>query len=129
MIYRLVELSEHQVQSTFFKWVRIAEKQYPALRLMFAVPNAAKRSFKLAAMLKAEGMRHGVPDVLLPVARYPFIGLAIEFKKPDGKNPTGKLSDYQIEFIDFLVKENWLVCVLDDAEEAIRITKNYLDIK
>lgn len=91
---------------------------------MFAVVNAAKRSFKLAAMLKAEGMRAGVPDVLLLVARNGFTGLAIEFKKPGGK-----LSESQVEFIDRLVKEGWLVCVISDAEEAIRVTKNYLGIK
>jgi hypothetical protein len=97
---------------------------------MFAVPNGGKRGIKTAVTLKAEGLRPGVPDVMLPVARGCFTGLAIEFKKPDKlKKPEGKLSQDQIEYIDQLVNEGWLVCVLDDVEEAIRIVKNYLGIK
>lgn len=116
--------TEHQIQSAFFSWVRIAMKQTPVLELMFAVPNAAKRSYKIAAMLKAEGLRAGVPDVIFPVARSGFNGLAIEFK-----TTIGKLSAEQAYYTKELVKENWLFCMLTDAEEAIRIVKNYLGIK
>lgn len=91
---------------------------------MVAIPNAAKRSYKIAAMLKAEGMRKGMLDVLFLVARKGFAGLAIEFKKVGGK-----LTPEQLEYIDLLQKENWFVMVLTDAEEAIRLVKNYLDIK
>lgn len=90
---------------------------------MVAIPNAAKRSYKLAAMLKAEGMRKGMLDVLFLVSRKGFAGLAIEFKKVGGK-----LTPEQLEYIDLLQKENWLVMVLTDAEEAIRLVKNYLGI-
>lgn len=124
MIYRKLEASEHDIQSAFFKWVKLAEKTNPVLRLMFAVPNAGKRGYKTAAMMIAEGLRSGVPDMLLPVARGGFTGLAIEFKKPGGK-----LSENQKEFIDLLVKEGWLVVVMTDTEAAIRTVKDYLNIK
>lgn len=123
MIYRKLEASEHDIQSAFFRWVRLAEKINPALRLMFAVPNAGKRGYKTAAMMLAEGLRSGVPDMLLPVPRNGFTGLAIEFKKPGGK-----LSDNQKDFIDLLISENWLVVVMTDTEAAIRTVKDYLGI-
>lgn len=124
MIYRKLEPSEHDIQSTFFSWVRVAEKVYPVLGLMHAVPNAGKRGYKTAAMLIAEGLRKGVPDIMFPVARRGFTGLAIEFKKPGGK-----LSTEQKEYIEKLVKENWLVAVETDAEAAIKMVKNYLGIQ
>lgn len=119
------ETSEHQIQSAFIKEIRILEKQYPELKTLFAVPNAAKRSFKLAAMLKAEGMLSGVPDIVLPVSRKGFSGLMIEFKKPI----TGKLTKEQGDYIELIVKENWLVVVMTDAKAAIDVVKNYLGIK
>lgn len=123
LIYKKLEPSEHDIQSAFFRWVRIAEKVHPVLCTMFAVPNAGKRGYKTAAMLIAEGLRKGVPDIIFPVARSGFAGLAIEFKKPGGK-----LSTEQKEFIPRLTSENWLVVVQTDSEEAIRIVKNYLGI-
>jgi VRR-NUC domain len=124
LIYQLVP-SEHQIQVAFIKEVRFLEPRYPELKTLFAVPNAAKRSFKLAAMLKAEGMLSGVPDIILPVARQGFNGLMIEFKKPK----TGKLTEAQETYIDLVVKENWLVVVMTDAQAAIDVVKNYLGIK
>jgi len=123
LIYKKLEASEHQIQSAFFQQIRLMEAKYPCLRLMVAIPNAAKRSYKLAAMLKAEGMRKGMLDVLFLVPRKGFAGMAIEFKKIGGK-----LTPEQLEYIDLLQKENWLVAVLTDAEEAVRLVKNYLSI-
>lgn len=75
-------------------------------------------------MLKAEGMLSGVPDIILPIARKGFNGLMIEFKKP----VTGRLTGAQEIYIDLIVKENWLVVVMTDAQAAIDIVKNYLGI-
>lgn len=99
------------------------EAKYPILKLMLAVPNAAKRSYKLAAMLKAEGMRKGMLDVLFLVPMKGFSGLAIEFKKVGGK-----LTPEQLDYIDLLTKSNWLVAVETDAESAINLVKRYLGI-
>lgn len=123
MIYRKLEASEHDIQSTFIRWVKIAEKVYPELGLLHAVPNAGKRGYKTAAMLIAEGLRKGIPDIMFPVAKHGFIGLAIEFKKPGGK-----CSKEQNEIIDLLTKNGWIVVVLTDAEVAIKTVKNYLGI-
>jgi hypothetical protein len=117
-------LSEHQIQATFFKWVRLQENTYPCLKLMFAVPNAGKRGYKTSAMLVSEGLRKGVLDVIFPVGRSGFNGLGIEFKKPGGK-----LTPEQEEFADGLTGEGWLVVVMTDSQGAINLVRNYLGMK
>ena len=53
---------EHDEQCAFVKWFRA---QFPTV-LIFAVPNAAMRDYKLAAYLRSEGMTAGVPDLHIP---------------------------------------------------------------
>lgn len=114
---------EHKIQKAFFDWIRATEEYFPVLKLMFAVPNAAKRSYKLAAMLKAEGLRKGVLDVIFPVSRQGFTGLAIEFKTP-GK----KLTPEQEEFAEMLKLEGWKTVVFTNPESAIDEVKRYAGI-
>lgn len=112
---------EHDIQTAFIHWVRLAEKMDWRLQLLFAVPNAAKRNPVVAARMKREGLRAGVPDTMLPYPSGPFIGLAIEFKRP-GKTT----SESQDEYIPLLVKAGWLVAICTDAEAAIRTVQDYL---
>lgn len=49
---------------------------------LFAVPNGGKRNAREAGRMKAEGVKAGVSDLLLPVARRGFHGLWIEMKAP-----------------------------------------------
>lgn len=109
--------SEHGEQAALFCWAAaVANIGISAdVNKMYAVPNGGKRDAKTAAMLKAEGVRVGVPDVCLPkpvVARGDMFelfgdsepkhemlcGLYIEMKVIKG----GKLSDEQKERIDQL---------------------------
>ena len=53
---------EHDEQRAFVKWFHA---QFPTV-LIFAVPNAAMRDYKLAAYLRAEGMFAGIPDLHIP---------------------------------------------------------------
>jgi hypothetical protein len=112
---------EHDIQRAFFDWVRLAEGAEPRLKLMFAVPNGGLRSAKTAGMLKAEGVRAGVLDVLFPCASSGFRGLAIEFKRP-GNTTT----DAQDKFIGLLINEQWFVTVCTDTLTAINVVKDYL---
>jgi hypothetical protein len=67
--------SEHEEQKNFVKWFHT---QYPKV-LIFAVPNAAMRDFKLAAWLTSEGMFKGIPDLHIPAWK-----TVIEFKRTKG---------------------------------------------
>ena len=61
--------SERQEQVALFKAVKAHENNHPELRLLFAIPNGAKRSLAYGAMMKAQGLKSGVPDIMLPVAK------------------------------------------------------------
>ena len=79
-------MSEHDEQAALIRWCGYNESQYADLDLIYATPNGGKRSKRTAARLKAEGVKAGIPDLQLPVARGEYIGLFIEMKY--GKNKT-----------------------------------------
>lgn len=60
---------EHYEQVNLFSWLALKEERFPELACAYAIPNAAKRSAHQGAWMKAEGMKAGVPDVVLPVMR------------------------------------------------------------
>lgn len=67
---RIAEVqSEHGQQTALFAWAALPETraQCPGIECMFAIPNGGERNLKVAANLKAEGVRAGVADVFLPV--------------------------------------------------------------
>ena len=76
---------EAEEQEALFRWAAWAAKQTPALELMFHVPNGGRRDATEAAHLKRQGVRAGVPDICLPVARGGYHGLFIELKTAGGR--------------------------------------------
>lgn len=75
-------MSESAEQRALFSWAAMQAKARPELAMLLAIPNGGHRSKATAGRLKAEGVRAGVPDVALPVARAPHGGLWIELKRP-----------------------------------------------
>ena len=61
--------AEHREQVKLFAWAEWERIDRPELGLLFAVPNGGRRDAVTGARLKAEGVKAGVPDVWLPVAR------------------------------------------------------------
>lgn len=117
---------EFQIQKAFFEWVAVSKKQYPALELIYAIPNGGHRNIVTARNLKLTGTKAGIPDVHLPVPKEKpytefYAGLWIEFKA--GK---GKLSPAQTAYIDMLRIYRHQVHVCNDAAKAIEIVKDYL---
>jgi len=111
-------MTEHQHQVALFKWARREEKNHPELGIMFAIPNAGKRTPKQGAWMKAEGLRPGVPDIFLPAKRASFSGLFIEMKT-EKTSPT----DIQWDVITQLMRAGYCVLVCNgfiDAREAIK---------
>jgi len=123
-IKALPVLSEHYEQKAVVDWANAVQGRYPELRWLYATPNAAKRSAMTSSIMKAEGMKSGVPDLCLPVARRSYHGLYIEMKKK--KDST--TSDNQKEWIEQLNKQGYMAVICKGADEAIETIKWYLEI-
>jgi hypothetical protein len=117
-------LREHDHQTLFFAWLRRNESRHPVLSRFFAIPNGGKRDVRIAMKLKAEGVKPGVLDTCLPVARDGFTGLWIEFKA--GRN---KLTERQEDWRNFLETEGHKVCICYSWQEAAQACVRYLGLK
>jgi hypothetical protein len=113
---------EHHEQVALFKWAKMREKRIPELALMYAIPNGGKRSKAVAGKLKAEGVKAGVPDICMPVARGKHHGLYIELKAPGGKP-----SDTQSKWIKDLSDQGYYACVCVGWENAKTVIEAYLN--
>src|ERR1700736_4946924 len=76
---------EHDIQESFFHWLKLNEPKYPELSLFYAIPNAGRRTPWERGRLLGEGLRAGLPDTHLPIARNGHAGLWIEFKSAKGR--------------------------------------------
>lgn len=108
-------------QIKLFNWAKSYEDIIPELKLLYHVPNEGKRSQAGGQILKAAGLKAGVPDVCLPVARRGFNSLYIEMKYGNNK-PTKA----QKEFMDALKGEGAKVAVCYSTEEAREMIRWYL---
>lgn len=114
-------VSEDDEQIRLFRMVEALIPRYPDLRLLFHVPNGGLRSKATARRMKAMGVKAGVPDLCLPVARGGYHGLAIEMKV--GRN---KPTAAQRWWITELGRQGYKVAVCYGAEEAMALLVGYL---
>lgn len=73
--------TESVEQQCLIRWAERQSGAHPELRLLYHIPNEGKRSKSTGARMRAEGLRTGVPDLCLPVARGGYHGLYIELKR------------------------------------------------
>lgn len=110
--------SEHDHQVNLFRWAGLMTRQHPELALMFAVPNAGKRTRRTGGRMVAEGLKSGVPDVCLPVPRQGYHGLWIELKKP-GKYEVSAAQQWWLENLAQAGHRTALCVGWDEARETI----------
>lgn len=97
--------------------------RYPEAGLLYAIPNGASASSKAAAgKRKAEGQLKDMPDLHLPVARGPFIGLWIEVKRPGITSARASQRAMQ----DALRSEGHAVYTVNDVQRGVDIIVEYL---
>jgi len=113
--------SEATEQEALIEWSGWQQGTFPELKLLFHIPNGGSRNKLEAANLKRQGVKAGVPDLCLPVARNGFHGLYIEMKY--GKNTT---TDSQDEWLEDLKEQGYFTAVCYGAEEAEKVLLNYL---
>lgn len=110
-------------QETLFEWAALQNGKHPELDMLFHIPNGGSRNAIEAANLKRQGVKAGVPDILLPVARGEFHGMAIEMKA--GKNrPTKE----QLRWLANLTRQGYFVAVCYSWEEAAEKIIKYLEM-
>ena len=115
---------EGNEQEALFRWANFARDRLPELELLHHIPNGGSRNKLEAANLKRQGVKAGVPDLCLPVARGNQHGLYIEMKA--GKN---KPTEKQEEWISALRGQGYAVEVCYGWEEAAETITKYLKSK
>ncbi len=116
-----MQQTEHLIQKAFFDWWRVYMPNEDLQQMMFAIPNGGARNVVTGKKLKAEGVRRGIPDVFLAIARLGYHGLFIEFKA--GKN---KPSKEQAQFIETATKNGYLCVVCYDWVKAKEMVEAYM---
>lgn len=120
--------TEHVEQRNLFEWAGRMLRTYPVLEWLYAVPNGGHRNIIVAKKLKAEGVKPGVPDVVLPVRGYDpdgsaYGGLYIELKRLEG----GRVSPEQTRWHEFLRSQAYRVEVCRGWLEASAVIATYLE--
>lgn len=106
--------------SEHWEQVQVVKALSRAKIVFCAVPNGGFRIRREAAMLKAEGVQQGVPDLLIfsaPPASPDRCGVALEMKRRDGK--PSDVRRKQREWLSTLESLGWEPVVGWGAMDAI----------
>ena len=105
--------------------IKELELRFPkAARLLYHVPNGGHRHKLVAIKLKAQGVRAGVPDLVLPMARGGYFGLYIEFKAMPPFD--AEVSASQHAYIQALNEQGYLAVVCRGHVDALEAIRAYL---
>lgn len=133
-------ISEHAEQVAVIQWwASYCGTMGLDIRLLFAIPNGGARSEVTGAMLKAEGVRPAVPDLMLALPLIEsvrvkagevfgtfrardFSGMFVEMKAGNGDH-----NKAQREYADLLRRHGYNCIVAYGATEAIRAIKAYCE--
>lgn len=125
--------TEYQEQEIVVAWARVNTQRYPALKLLFAVPNGAvllrgPSRFAILGQLHKQGCLNGIPDLCLPVPSHHsdgnihYLSLWLEMKRTKG----GVLSPEQEWCMTQLRFYGHRVEVCPGAKSAIAVLEDYL---
>ena len=121
--------TEHAHQVALMCACALAIHEHSELALLFAIPNGGDRSPIVAGRLKAEGVKPGVSDLFLPVAKGAYHGLFLELKVPIRKSTkNGGMSDKQVEFCNDVSLQGYACFCVWGWEHAFRVLTNYLNL-
>lgn len=113
---------EGMEQATLFSILAV---KYPeAARLAFHVPNGGHRHISVAAEMKRQGVKAGVSDIVLPMARGGWFGLFIEFKATPPND--SRVSPEQNAFLVRVEREGYYATVCRGLDDALRVIEQYL---
>lgn len=128
---RLPVPTERAEQVALFEWATAMTPTHPELDLLFHIPNSGGLStghtsatFARVSSLLKQGLKPGVPDLFLPVARRGFHGLFVEMKRRRG----AKVSPQQRDRADRLTAQGYLVRICPGWDAARADLCHYLGI-
>ena len=101
--------------------IKHASEDMRKLEYLHHVPNGGKRDKATATALKRQGVKAGVPDVVLPAVRAGYHGLYIELKA--GKNTT---TDNQKRWLEYLRQQGYYTAVCYGWQPAAELIERYL---
>jgi hypothetical protein len=122
--------SEHQ--RTLIDWANIVrippapdiEPDAMVVDYLAAIPNGGKRNAREAARMKGEGVKAGVSDLVLAIARQGAHGLWIEMKKPGRPSET----EAQRAWRNRMVRAGYRAIVCKGWDEARLAIMEYLGL-
>lgn len=114
--------TEEAEQAALIRWAMYEEGKWPELGLLYHVPNEGKRTKMTGGKLRMVGMRKGVPDLCLPVARGMHYGLYVEMKRRDGSTPTQDQADW----LEKLDGQGYCVCWCRGWDAAAAVITAYI---
>lgn len=108
-------------QEALFGWAGYQLGRMPELEYLHHVPNGGKRDRATATALKRQGVKAGVPDIVLPAVRAGYHGLYIELKA--GKNTA---TDNQKRWLGYLRQQGYYTAVCYGWQAAAGLIERYL---
>ena len=118
--------TESQHQQAVFKWAAqpSIRSKWPELSMLHHIKNETTEGPRQVAVDKAGGVKKGVPDLHLPVARGRYHSLYIEMK-----TETGRTSPEQGWWIEHLNAEGNFAEVCHGWQSAVRVIEWYMTLK
>ena len=119
-------MTEAQEQICVIKWSQQPHirQKWPELSMLHHIKNETTEGPRQVAVDKANGVKKGVPDLHLPVARGRYHSLYIEMK-----TETGRTSPEQGWWIEHLNAEGNFAEVCHGWQSAVRVIEWYMTLK
>ena len=117
-----MQLTESQIQKQCVAWFRL---RFPSIEpLFFSVPNGGARNVWTGRVMKDEGARAGVADLILLIPKGGYASLCIEMKTAKGRQ-----SDAQVQFMELARKMHNKYIVCRSLEQFQKEVMDYLSLK
>lgn len=110
-------ISEEVIHKSVMSWVR----RHPAITpLVFHFPNEGPRTLRYGRLLREMGMRAGVADLFIAMAKHGFHGAWIELK-----SEVGVIKPVQRAFLRDMNEQGYFTAVCRSIERTIEVINWY----